>query len=375
MSRLTPPPAPPGDPSPKPGSDPPSAAAGDPSTAPGGDTTLSEPIIHLTYRDAAGEFHADWPASRIEAAIHDHGGLLWADILGPEHHENTRLEDWLCNVFHFHHLAIEDALQESHVPKVDDWGDYLYIVFHVAGVSAASGRLELDELDIFLGRNYLVTYHTAQLPLLEQERKSIEHDPRDRLRHGADHLLYRFLELAIDQSLIAIEELDEQVDTIQNEVIEDPSPRNLKTIFRIKRSAIQLHKTLSPQREVLNRLARDPFQPIQPKHRVYFRDLYDHVVRIHDISESLRDLISSALETYLSVVSNRTNDIMKTLTIVTVMFLPISFLVGFFGMNFFGETLAFTRPLPKALLFWGTNAIMAVSPIFIWIYARRRKWF
>src|SRR5207247_1837522 len=98
-------------------------------------------------------------------------------------------------------------------------------------------------------------------------------------------------------------------------------------------------------------------------------------VRIHDISESLRDLIAGTLETYLSVVSNRTNDIMKTLTMVTVMFLPMSFLAGFFGMNFFGESLAFTRPLPKTLLFVGTCVIMAISPCFMWIYARRRKWF
>jgi magnesium transporter len=99
------------------------------------------------------------------------------------------------------------------------------------------------------------------------------------------------------------------------------------------------------------------------------------VVRIHDISESLRDLISGSLETYLSVVSNRTNDIMKTLTIVTVMFMPMTFLVGFFGMNFFGETLALSGPFPRRLLFWSTVAIMAVSPCFIWAYARRKKWF
>ncbi len=113
---------------------------------------------------------------------------------------------------------------------------------------------------------------------------------------------------------------------VQNEVIANAGSKVLHRIFRLKRSAIQLHKSLAPQREVLNRLARDPYKPVQPKHRVYFRDLYDHVVRIHDISEGLRDLISGTLETYLSVVSNRTNDIMKTLTIVTVMFMPMSFL-------------------------------------------------
>ena len=229
-------------------------------------------------------------------------GLLWVDIQGPDEHAGNHLENWLCEHFHFHALAVEDALRETHIPKVDDWGDYLYIVFHVARIVPETEALELQELDVFLGKNYLITYHTAPLPILDQDRQSIERDPRDRLRHGADHLLVRFLELAIDQSLTAIEELDEQVDDIQNAVIENATPKNLKTIFRIKRSAIQLHKILSPQREVLNRLARDPYKPIQPKHRVYFRDLYDHVVRIHDISESLRDLISGTLETYLSVV-------------------------------------------------------------------------
>jgi len=345
------------------------------SPAPGSDRPPAEPIIQLTYRDGKGVFHADWPESRIQESIDDKGGLLWLDIQGPDEPLDRKLEDWLCNLFHFHPLAVEDALKESHVPKVDEWGDYLYIVFHVARIEPDSEKLELEELDFFLGRNYLVTYHTSAVSILDQDRIKIEHDPRDRLQHGPDHLLYHFLELAIDQSLAAIEQLDEQVDAIQNAVLENASPKNLKTIFRIKRSAIRLHKTLSPQREVLNRLARDPYQPVQAKHRVYFRDLYDHVVRIHDISESLRDLISGAVETYLSVVSNRTNDIMKTLTIVTVMFMPMTFLVGFFGMNFFGEAIALTWPMPKGLLFWGSNAIMAISPCFIWIYARRKKWF
>ena len=335
----------------------------------------SESTIHVSFRDGTGVFHANWPIADIEQAINDQSGLLWVDILGCDEPSGDHLHHWLRNQFHFHHLAVEDALKQTHSPKVDDWGDYLYIVFHVARMVPETERLDLLELDVFLGKNYLITYHTDPLPILDQDRQSIERDPRDRLRNGADHLLFRLLELAIDESLRAIEDLDEQVDTIQNAVIEDATPRNLKAIFRIKRSAIRLHKVLSPQREVLNRLARDPFQPIQPKHRVYFRDLYDHVVRIHDISESLRDLISGTLETYLSVAANRTNDIMKTLTIVTVMFMPMSFIVGFFGMNFFAETLAFTMPLPKALLFWGSNAIMATSPCFIWIYARRKKWF
>jgi magnesium transporter len=339
------------------------------------EASACESVIHLSYRDGTGVFHGDWPIARIEESINDPSGLLWIDILGPDEHTGTHLQTWLCHHFRFHHLAVEDALKQTHIPRVDDWGEYLYIVFHVPRIVPELEVLELQELDIFLGKNYLITYHTVPLPILDQDRESIKRDPRDRLRQGADHLLIRFLELAIDQSLEVIEDLDDQVDTIQNAIIEHATPRNLKTIFRIKRSAIQLHKILSPQREVLNRLARDPYQPIQARHRVYFRDLYDHVVRIHDISESLRDLISGTLETYLSVISNRTNDIMKTLTIVTLMFMPMTFIVGFFGMNFFADSLAFKSALPRDLLFWGSNAIMLTSPCFIWIYARRKKWF
>jgi magnesium transporter len=128
-------------------------------------------------------------------------------------------------------------------------------------------------------------------------------------------------------------------------------------------------------REVLNRLARDPYTTVREEHRVYFRDVYDHLVRLHDISESLRDLIAGALDTYLSVTSNRTNEIMKALTVVTVMFLPLSFLGGFFGMNFFGEALNFTSPLPKHLLFWGTIALMVVTPWMMYRWVRGKGWY
>src|SRR5262249_40933838 len=158
---------------------------------------------------------------------------------------------------------------------------------------------------------YLVTYHTSPLDAIDAQRGKVRRDPRDRLREGADYLLFLLLDSIVDQSLVVIEKLDVRVDEIQNLVIEHPTSKVIRAIFRIKRSAIQLHKTLGPQREVLNKLARDSYQPVQAAHRVYFRDLYDHVVRIHDISEGLRDLIAGTLDTYLSVVANRTNDIMK----------------------------------------------------------------
>ena len=319
--------------------------------------------------------HLDWPGEKLEAAIQDRGGTLWVDIENPDGNSTEQAESLLRNVFGFHPLAVEDALQESHLPKIDDWGDYVYLVFHGTSVDPRTTSSCSTSSTSSSVPNYLVTYHTEPLSFLEQDRQAIERDPRDRMQHGCDHLLFRLLERAVDQSLEAIEHLDDRIDDIQNRVIENPRAETLQTIFRIKRAAIHLHKIFGPQREVLNRLARDPYKPVQAKHRVYFRDVYDHVVRIHDISESLRDLIAGTLETYLSVMSNRTNEIMKTLTLVTVMFMPMSFLVGFFGMNFFGETLAFQTPLPKAFLFTASLVIMFVSPTLMWAYVRRRNWF
>jgi magnesium transporter len=343
------------------------------STAPA--ETPGRAIVNVLYRDGSGELHTECPRERMVQAVADREGLLWVDFQAPDDAATAEVEGWLDEVFHFHHLAVEDALQETHVPKVDDWGTYLYIVFRLPHIEEGSDNLALQELDVFLGPNYLVTFHVAPMEILRVERENIVRDSRDRLREGADYLLFRLLERAVDLSLAAIEKLDDRVDTLQNLVIEHPSNKVIRTIFRLKRSAIHLHKTLGPQREVLNRLARDVFEPVRPEHRVYFRDLYDHVVRIHDISESLRDLIAGTLETYLSVISNRTNDIMKTLTMVSVMFLPMSFLAGFFGMNFFGEPLVIQVHMPRGLLFITTCVMMALSPCFMWIYAKRKKWF
>ncbi|MHB1560431.1 MAG: magnesium/cobalt transporter CorA [Isosphaeraceae bacterium] len=354
---------------------PPSSMPATSGAAPDAAAYVERALISLLYRDKTGKLHPDWPLDRIAEALADAEGLLWLDLQAEEDAAVHEVEAVLRDVFGFHPLAVEDALQEANVPKVDDWGDYLYLVFRLPHIEGDSDELTLQEFDAFLGPNYLVTYHVAPLEVLAAERDSIARDPRDRLHEGADYLLFRVLEKAVDSSLAAIERLDERVDAIQDIVIEHPSPKVVRRIFRIKRSAIRLHKTLGPQREVLNRLARDDYRAVRPQHRVYFRDLYDHLVRIHDISESLRDLIAGTLETYLSVISNRTNDIMKTLTMVSVMFLPMSFLAGFFGMNFFGEPLALRIPLPRGLLFVATCVMMAISPCFMWIYAKRRKWF
>ncbi len=340
-----------------------------------GPAARSTAKFRAIFRAGDGEIALDWPPDRISEALGDPKGTLWIDVEDPGSADNQGVEAMLRDVFHFHPLAIEDALKDTHVPKIDDWGSYLYLVFNSIDFDPDTDSLRLHELDVFLGPNYLVTYHNEPLETLDRCRRNLERDPGHRILNGPDHLLYRLLDEAVGAFLPAIEHLDEAIDAAQDEVFGDPTPQTLQAIFRIKRTASRVHRLIGPMREVLNRLARDPYAIVAESNRVYFRDVYDHLVRLHDISESLRDLISGALETYLSVSANRTNEIMKALTVVTVMFLPLSFLGGFFGMNFFGETLAFTVPLPKALLFWATIFMMTFTPWVMYRWVRRRGWY
>jgi magnesium transporter len=340
-----------------------------------GEATTAGARIRAIYRDGSGKITVDWPIDRLAEAVADREGILWVDVLDPGSVDNRGVEAMLRDTFHFHPLAIEDALKDTHVPKVDDWGSYLYIVFDSIDFDPESEGLRLRELDIFLGANYLVTYRNEPLEVIETIRKNIERDLENRLRHGADYLLYQVLDMAVTAYLPAIEHLDQAIDDSQDEVFGNATPRTLHAIINVKRAASRLHRMIAPMREVLNRLARDPYPTVRDQHRVYFRDVYDHLVRLHAISESLRDLIAGALDTYLSVSANRTNEIMKALTVVTVMFLPLTFLGGFFGMNFFGETLSFTTPLPKQLLFWGTIVLMVATPWWMYRWVRGKGWY
>ncbi|WP_422931228.1 magnesium/cobalt transporter CorA [Singulisphaera sp. PoT] len=331
--------------------------------------------IKSLFRDGQGNIHLDWPKEKLEEALKDEKGTLWVDLFEDDPECFGNIEKLLRDVFKFHPLAIEDALCETHITKLDDWGEYLYLVFHTLEFDEDTDFLRVHELDVFLGKNYVVTFHNTPIPSLQQLHKNIEREPNSRLRNGADYVLYHILDTIVADYLPVIEHLDEAIDAAQDEVFRKPTRETLQSIFRVKRSALRFHRLLAPVREVLNRLARDEYDPIQQDHRVFFRDVYDHIVRVQDIAETLRDLIAGALDTYLSAISNRTNDIMKAMTLATVMFLPMSFLTSFFGMNFFGDNLVFQTPLPRFFLFFGSCLIMLSTPIGMYLWAKHRRWF
>jgi magnesium transporter len=327
-------------------------------------------MIRSLYCTSDGQVRTNLAADEFDAARQDPHGLLWVDLFGepPE-----ACEPILRHTFGFHPLAVDDALRETHVPRVDDWGAYLYLVLQAITFNHQyGGALEMLELDVFLGPNYLVTYREQPIAALEGVWSGCQRDERH-LKKGAAHLLYELTDHLVAGYMPVVEEIDEVIDQIENQVFGHPEPGVLEQIFGLKRAVLELRRTLSPQREVLNKLARDDYAVVDARDRVYFRDVYDHLVRLYDINEGLRDLIGGALDTYLSVINNRMNDVMKTLTVITTLFMPISFLVGFFGMNFFQPVVrleAWTGAPAFVLLLAAT--ILLPTGMYFWM--RRRGW-
>ena len=327
-------------------------------------------MIRSMYRPKSGALRVGLDSPQLAAALRDPVGLLWVDFEG----EPVEVcEPILARVFKFHPLAVDDALTETHVPKLDDWGDYLYIAIHAIGYDAsAENPLTTHEIDAFLGKNYLVTHHDDPIPAVERTWERCQKDAR-RVEGGPDHLYYALADEIVMGYMNSIEAIDEALEDFEDAVFERPNPETLAAVFSLKRGLLQLRRIVSPQREVFNKLARDDLHVIDRKDRIYFRDVYDHLVRLHDINESMRDQVSGILEIYLSVINNRMNEIMKTLTIITTLFMPITFLTGFFGMNFFGPTARFdiwtSWPTFAAMM-----AVLILTPAAFFLWVRRRAW-
>jgi magnesium transporter len=326
-------------------------------------------MIRTILFSLSGQIQTITP-DQIAADLKKEDKFLWLDM-GADSEEIGK--PLLQEVFGFHPLAIDDAFQETHVPKVDDWDSYLYMVLRtVVQENQESFAINTPELDIFLGHNYLVTYHEEPISALEKIWELCHQDHRY-LSKGVNYLLYHIADEIVTNTMEIMEDLDDEIDMIEDEIFTNPRPTTLEDIFSTKRVVLRLRRTLLPQREVLNKLGRGDFTLIQEHERVYFRDVYDHLVRLQEINESLRDLISGALDIYLSVLNNRMNDVMKTLTIITTLFMPLSFITGFFGMNFFQAVLplnAWTGKIAFGIILAG----MIIIPIGMFLWMRKRAW-
>ncbi len=326
-------------------------------------------MIRIFFASERSGLQADYPLEKLKQALEERRGLLWVDFCGEP---NETCEPILRDLFGFHPLAIEDALQQANLPKVDDWGEYLYIVIDALDYSPQEGALRQVELDVFLGAHYLVTHHDEPVPALEQAWESCQRDARH-TQGGADHLLYRIMDYVVAAYMPIIEQMDREIDEIEDRLFVSPSSDTVERLFTLKRALLAMRRTITPQREVLNKLARDDYRVIDRRDRIFFRDVYDALVRLHDLNESMRDLVGGALDTYLSIINNRMNDVMKTLTVITTLFMPISFITGFFGMNFFEPVAQLFGWTGKTVL-TATLALMLAVPVTMFLWMRRKGW-
>jgi magnesium transporter len=292
--------------------------------------------------------------------------FFWLDLAAPHHEELHKLRE----IFGFHPLALEDSEEFGQRPKLDDYSDYIFLVFYGCLPKGIKDNEPLQEVHLFISGQYLVTIHDDPLPALDEQREALA----GRVLHSEQFVLYRVLDALTDSFFPRLSEMDDEIDELEAAVLANPTDLQLQSLFSLKRQLVTMRKVVSPQRDIfarsIDQIAELP--GLQLDERDYFRDIYDHLIRISDLIDSYRDLLSGATDLYLSTVSNRQNDVMKQLTVIATIFLPLSFITGFFGMNF---SFMVNQVIHATWTFWGLGVgSMVLTCIALVIYFRRKGW-
>lgn len=293
------------------------------------------------------------------------GVWLWVDLDRPTPEEARILGD----VFHFHELAIEDALSESHHPKIESYGDVLYLILHGIDFSASEHCFRTKDIDFFLGPQFLVTVHPGVSRSIGKVSEICGRNNRV-LGEGPGVLLYRIVDTMVDNYRPEMEKLESRLDALEQEVFDRPEAQLSRRILTFKKDVASLRQVVMPQRDAIGRLARREFPIIDEQLAYRFRDVHDHLVRLSDESMFFQDRISSILDAHLSAVSNQLNQVMKILTIFTTLAMPLTVLTGVYGMNV---------PLPhfpggEGVQFWWVMAMMFAISGAMLAFFRRKGW-
>lgn len=317
------------------------------------------------YLAPDGKLSQQLSVEQIKNALASGEGLLWLDTQDVASEERQLL----LEVFHFHPLAVEDCVSKDiHSPKVDEFEDHLFIIVHGINYHAESDVVETTELALFVGKNYMVTNHDVPLRSVDSVLERVQVDGR-LMRRGADFLAHDLLDALVDDIMPTIDGLMEKGTDIEAEVLQNPRRETLASIMQHKRSILALQRVMAPQREIMNSLSRGDYPVISGRAQIYYRNIYDHLVRIEILTQNLRDLVEGALNTYLSSVSNRLGEVMKVMSIVAAIFLPLALIAGIYGMNF--------ANMPELewrygyFVVWGVMAGVAIALL---AYFKRRKW-
>ncbi len=337
-------------------------------------------MVSAFIKFGTGRVSEDNSLHNLAAALRDSGAVMWIDIEKPEDEDYAILDE----VFGFHPLAIEDSINRSQRPKIESYnhvGDacqqgYFYMVIHGAEVPKDAGaKLKTEELDMFVSERYLITIHDEPMSSLNVLLARARSDPRIVLDPGIDMLLHHVLDRLVDKYQPILEQFQDTLDELEEEAISEPTPTLLTRITMKKRELLNLRRIIGPQREVLAQLTRGEVPFIRESTRIYLRDVLDHLIRAVETIELYRDLVVGLRDIYMSSISNNLNQIMKTLTIITVIALPMTVVTSFFGMNFNDERVAgWGWLLNTAAGFWLSMIFVLGLVAILLLLFRRRHW-
>ncbi len=339
-------------------------------------------------------FHPDAPPPKITLLDYSQSGFQKVDIKQPKEcipYLDSESISWidvgglgdketweqLQQVFNLHPLALEDIIHVPQRPKMEEYEDHLVVIARMVSLRQDGKSLMTEQISLVVGKNYLLSVQEEpDYDCLEFVRERIQSSRSPIRKSSVDYLLYALMDAIIDGFFPVLEMYGELIEDLEAEVITSPNPQILERIYQIKRELLELRRAIWPQRDAINALIRDSSDLISPDVRVYLRDCYDHAIQVLDIVETYRELASSLTDIYLSSVSNRMNEVMKTLTIVSSIFIPLTFIAGIYGMNFNTEKSPFN--MPELNWYWGyvaTLGVMAIVAIGMIIFFWRRGWF
>lgn len=295
----------------------------------------------------------------------DSPNVSWIDVSGLY---NTEAIEKIGKHYNLHPLTLEDIVNINQRPKLEYFDDYAFIVLKMLTYNEELREVQSEQVGLILGNNFIITFQEDIGDVFDPVRDRIRNNRGSIRKNGADYLLYALIDVVVDNYFIILEKLGEEIDELQETVVINPAPETIQNIHNLRRNLIELRKSVWPLRDVLSSLYEDETQLFK-KTSIYFRDVHDHSIQIIDMIETLRDITSELLDVYLSSVNNRMNEIMKVLTIIATIFMPLSFIAGVYGMNFkYMPELAWKYAYPTVLI------VMLSIGIGMVIYFKRRKW-
>jgi len=292
--------------------------------------------------------------------------ITWINVEGI--HRPETLEK-IASCFNLHPLILEDIGDVEQRPKMEDLENYIYVVLKMLSYDVENAEIEIEQISLVVGHNFVISFQETVGDVFDPIRDRIKNSKGRIRKMGADYLGYALVDAIVDNYYKILDEFGEKIEFLEEEIITRPDQLVLKEIYHLKREIIFLRKVIFPLKELLRSLERTDSQLIKDSTRIYFRDIYDHVIQVADSMEMFREMLTGMVEAYLSSLSNKLNEVMKVLTIIATIFMPLTFLTGIFGMNF--------RFIPGLEHTWGfpvSLTLMIITALFMVCYFQRKQW-